>query len=85
MGLSWGFLAAWDPGRSKFKAYVVSTGILLSGYIMDYPDELNLLNVYGPYCSKEQFCDKLVVEGTLGLPNLVIGGELNFTWSACEI
>ena len=81
----WGLLAAWDPRKPKLKAFFVPVGILLLGYIKDFSEEINLVNIYGPYNSKEIFWDRIVAEGTFNLPNLVLVGDLNFTWSTCEI
>ena len=63
----------------------MSAGILLACHIQGFEEEINFLNIYGPYKSKELFWDRIVAKGTLNLPNLVIAGDLNFTWSAAEV
>ena len=79
VGLSGGLLAAWDPRKPKLKAFSVSAGIILTCYYMDFPEEINLINVYGSYNSKEHFWDRIVAEGTFDLPNTMIASDLNFT------
>ena len=63
----------------------MSARILLTGYCRDFPEEINLINVYGPCNSKDIFWDRVLVEGTLELSNLLIVGDLNVTWSTCVI
>ena len=79
LGLSGGLLVAWNPQIAKMKAYLVTARILLSGFFKDFDEEINIINVYGPYNSKEIFWDRLASEGTFILPNLVLVGEMNFT------
>ena len=65
MGLSGGLLVAWDPSNSKLKAFVVQVGILMTGFFKDFTEELNLINVYGPYNCKELFWDRIQWRGPL--------------------
>ena len=51
MGLSGCLLSTWDP----LKDFYVSTCILLIGRLIDFFEEINLLNIYKPYHSKEMF------------------------------
>ena len=57
----------------------------MTRHCLDSPEEINIINIYGPYNHKVIFWDRVIAEGTLDLLNLIIAGELNFTWSACEI
>ena len=82
VGLSRGLLVAWDPRKAKLKAFSVSLGILLSSYIKDLSEEINLINIYEPYNYKDILWDRIVAEGTFNLPNAVLAGDLNFTWSS---
>ena len=51
-GLSGGLPVAWDPAKADLKAFIVSAGIILSGRLCGFSEEINLLNIYGPYHSK---------------------------------
>ena len=63
-GLSGGILSAWNPLRVECKAFCTFAGILLTGKLIGFSEEINLLNIYGLYHSKELFWDKVESEGT---------------------
>ena len=59
MGISGSLLAAWDPRKSNIKSFVVQASIVLTGFFKDFTEELNVINIYGPYNCKEQFWDRI--------------------------
>ena len=47
--------------------------------------ELFFLNLYGPYTDREAFWNNLSVMDCFNFPNLVVGGDLNFSLGQSEI
>jgi hypothetical protein len=84
-GLSGGFLSSWNPNKDNFDAYLTPAGILLEGFVKDVNKNLKLVNCYGPYQNRHLFWDNLIEDGILKVPDLILGGDLNFTRSAREI
>ena len=66
-------------------AFKTCVGLLLRGWIKGFDVLLHLLNVYGPYSHRIYLWDNVKSYGLLSLPNLFLGGDLNFTWSAKEV
>jgi hypothetical protein len=46
---------------------------------------LKLINVYGPYVDRIPFWEGLGRSGVLEAPNIILGGDLNFTISMHEV
>jgi exonuclease III len=72
----------------KFKKE--STTVSISRIIMDVEDfsldsSFRIINIYGPYTDKRPFLEGLSNYGILQAPNVVIGGDLNFTLSLKEV
>ena len=47
--------------------------------------EVKFINCYGLYSEREYFWNQVVLEGNLGVSNLLLEGDLNFTWYASQI
>jgi len=62
-------------------------GILLAGLVKDVTiiNGLKLLNCCGPYTDREAFWGTLKNEGLFNEPNLILGGDLDFTASRREV
>ena len=65
--------------------YQICTSILLSGHLVGFTEEVNFVNCCGPYQDREIFCNQVIGEIILELPNLFLAGDLNFTWSGSKI
>lgn len=83
-GLSGGLLCIWNPASCDFVPYSTAAGILLVGHIQGYIEPIKIWNLYGPYCDRRLFWDRIIHCGILRDPNLIIGGDLNFTTSESE-
>ena len=75
----------WDPRWFTFKAYMFFGGILLSGHMRGMVESLNIINIYAPYVGRQSFWIKMQDSGILGLPNLIMMGDLNLTLQSDEI
>jgi hypothetical protein len=85
VGLSGGLLSSWNPRKANLNAFLTSAGILLEGYVKDLDRCMKLINCYGSYSDREAFWEAIKDEGILKEPNLVLGGDLNFTRSCREV
>ena len=66
-------------------AYNSDACILLHGKMLGFQQSVNLLNINGPFENRQGFWDSLRSCGILNLPNLILAGDLNFTWSSDEV
>jgi hypothetical protein len=80
-----GLLAAWNPRKADFNAFLTPAGILLDGFVKDLNKKLKLVNCYGPYGDRQLFWDNVKLDGLLKEPGLILGGDLNFTIFAREV
>ena len=46
---------------------------------------MHLLNIYGPYDNRHSFLESVKNNGFLNLPNLILAGDLKFSWSIDEV
>ena len=60
-------------------------GILLHGHLLGFQQPIHLLNIYGPFENRQLFWDSVRLCGLLKLPNLILEGDLNYTWSSDEV
>jgi hypothetical protein len=51
----------------------------MDGLVKDLNKSLKLLNCYGPYFDREGFWEVVKKDGLINEPNLIMGGDLNFT------
>jgi hypothetical protein len=77
-------LVTWDPDIFELRSYLSTGGILLKGRFLATGQEVAFLNVYGPCSNKPYFWNQLANSGLLSLPNLILGGDLNFILKAEE-
>ena len=47
---------------------------------MGMKHSVHLLNIYGPYDNRCTFWESVNNNGFLNLPNLILEGDMNFTW-----
>ena len=81
-GLSGGILSGWNPKLLKCKSFHIAAGILLKASIRGSSFKLSILNCYGPYLNRDSFWSVVAIGGLLSLPNLILAGDLNFTFNA---
>jgi hypothetical protein len=79
IGLSGGFLTAWNPRKADFVVFLTPAGILLEGVVKDINLKLKLINCYGSYADRVVFWEDLKRVGIFDVENLIMGGDLNFT------
>ena len=84
-GDSGGTLVGWNPTVADLRAYNTGAGFLLFGNLKGFEVPVHLLNVYGPYSHRVNFWNDILTTGIISLPNLILVGDLNFTWSAAEV
>ena len=84
-GLSGGLLAGWDPHLVRCKAFTSLDGIVLKAIFKGLADTFTIINWYGPYVQRTTYWNNLVSGGLLGLPNLLLARDLNFTLSSAEV
>jgi hypothetical protein len=80
VGNSGGLLVTWDPNKFDLVPYLSCGGILLTGWCIESKREITLLNIYGPCSERKRFWNKVAECGLLSHKNLVIVGDLNFTF-----
>jgi len=73
IGLSRGFLTAWNPRKADFVAFLTPAGIFLEGVVKDLNLKLKLINCYGSYANREVFWEDIKREGILDVDNLILG------------
>jgi len=81
-GLSRGLVSAWNPKKANLNSFLTPAGILLEGFVNKINLNFKLLNCYGSYVERQSFRDFIKNDGILKEPNLILGGDLNFTISA---
>ena len=79
------YFVTWNPLVADLQVYDSGGGILLEGRIIGFNEQVHLLNIYGPYDNHRVFWEATVNSGLLLLPNLIMGGDLNFTQSSKEV
>ena len=84
-GLSGGLLAGWDPHLVRCKDFSSLAGIVLKATFKGMAETFTVINCYGPYIHRTSYWNSLVSGGILGLPNLLLDGDLNFTLSSIEV
>jgi hypothetical protein len=84
IGNSGGLLVTWNPDLFELQPFLSCGGILLKGRFLATGQEVAFLNIYGPCTNKPFFWNKLANSGLLSLPNLILGGDLNFILKADE-
>ena len=84
-GLSRGLLAGWDPHLVRCKAFSSLAGIVLKATFKGMAETFTVINCYDPYIHRTRYWNSLVSGGILGLPNLLLDGDLNFTLSSIEV
>lgn len=84
-GQSGGLVAAWNPNFFDLHAFYTPWGLLLKGSICSNHKSISLLNVYAPYRERQKFWTELSGSGLMDLPDIIIAGDLNFSYLASEI
>ena len=79
VGLSGRLLLGWNPLSVRCNAFETSVRILVKERFRGSPTIFSILNCYGPYQYRDTFWKKVVDDGLLILPNLILAGDLNFT------
>ena len=80
--LSGRLLAGWDCHLVCWKDFYSLVGILLKANFKGLAETFTIINCYGPYTQRTSYWNNLVTGGLLGLPNLLLAGDLNFTLSS---
>ena len=83
-GQTRGLIAIWNHRKCKLTPYKTREGILLEGRIQGFKETIRLLNVYAPYKYSRVFWENVEASSFLSLPNLIMGGDLNFTMFSHE-
>jgi len=84
-GMSRGLLSSWNHNKANFDAFLTPAVILFEGFVKDVNNNMKLVNCYGPCHNRQLFQEILIDDGILKDPDLILGGDLNFTRSAKEI
>lgn len=84
LGKFGGLMVAWNLDLFDLRPYMSRGGILLVACTLATKQELAFLNVYGPCSDKLSFWMHLASSGLLAIPNLILGGDLNFILLANE-
>ena len=58
---------------------------MLGSSFKDTTEPFTVINCYGPYVHRTSYWNRLVSGGLLGLPNLILARDLNFTLSSAEV
>ena len=84
-GLSGGLLSSWNPHITQCKAFHSFASILLKDRFKGDDYFFSILNYYGPYTNRVTFWDNVLAGGIFKYPNLILDGDLNFTFSDSDI
>jgi len=76
---------SWDPRKFELCPFLCYRGILLTSTFLELKKPITLLNVYGPCLDKKSFWKKVAARGLLAHKNLILAGELNFTYDVGEV
>ena len=69
----------------RCKAFSSLAGIVLKASFKGMDEAFTVINCYGPYAHRTSYWNRLVSGGLLGLPNLLLAGDLNFTLTSTEV
>ena len=69
----------------RCKAFSSLVGIVLKTIFNGLLETFTVINCYGPYVQRTTYWNNLVFGGLLGMPNLLLAGNLNFTLSFAEV
>ena len=85
VGRSGGVVSSFNPKKLKYVSSWGSSSLLA---LELFSSELNLsllsLNIYGPCMERERFWSSVFRSSWIGHPNLIIGGDLNFSLGEAE-
>jgi hypothetical protein len=84
-GLSGGLISGWSPDFQALSSSSVRNSISISLKHKKSDFVFFVVNIYGSYSDHISFWEELSNAGTFFIPNLVIGGDLNFTLSLREV
>ena len=60
----------------------MNSGLCVVMHSFEMQLELCFLNLYGPYTDRKAFWNNLSVMDCFNFPNLVVGGDLNFSFDS---
>ena len=69
----------------RYKAFSSLASIVLKAIFKGLVETLTVINCYGPYVQRTTYWNNLVSGGLLGMPNLLLARDLNFTLSSAEV
>lgn len=85
VGLSGGTLVSSNPDMAKMQVYNTCARVMLEGFMKGFSYQVRIFNIYGPYCRRVEFWDRVKTFGILSSDHTIIAGDLNFTISEGEV
>ena len=80
-----GLVTRYNSGRIKeLSTWGFENSLAMELYSNELYHPILLLNVYGPCTEREQFWNSFFMKSCLKNPNLIVGGDLNFSLGASE-
>jgi hypothetical protein len=78
-------LSGWNPTIVDFCVFGTSAGIYLEGRFKQSVEKVKFLNCYAPYKERELLWQPIIESGLLREEGIIVGGDLNFTFSTREV
>ena len=86
MGRSGGLIIGWKSVNFlMLNAWALKAGLCVVLFDYDLQIDLSFVNLYAPYLDRESFWNNLIKLDCFSSPNLVFGGDLNFSLGLSEI
>ena len=60
-----GTLVAWRSLMVDIKAYITVSRIMVEVHVLSYSNVLRILNIYGPYCKRQEYWDNIFMSSLL--------------------
>jgi hypothetical protein len=76
----------WRSSNLKLKnSWAIQMGLGTNFFSREINLDFLCLNIYGPYSDMKVFWDHTLNLSLIKSGLVILGGDLNFTWGACEV